>query len=358
VDDASIALLLTTAELSVAITTNVSTARVGDALHFEGLVSNGGAVGATDVVLSFEGPGGPETVNVGAIPAGGSYLFIRDYAAVLADEGLTLTGTLTVTSGGGECDFADNMGSADVLVIGGCTDTDTTCDNWDDDCDGTNDEDYAVPTSCGVGACVSTGVETCVDGVRSDTCAPTLPAPNDATCDNVDDDCDNVLDEDYQGTAACTMVGGCAGVGPTRCTGGQPVLSGVCVLVEAITDVCNGVDDDCDAQTDEDFVPEPVTCGEDACAVGSGETTCSASGVLGDSCDALWSAIPDTTCGVGTSGLNVAYIIVTDAVGKAVGSIRCAQDLAAPNTPVVCDTDTVTGELLVSTDLLCEGVTP
>jgi hypothetical protein len=80
--------------------------------------------------------------------------------------------------------------------------------------------------------------------------------------------------------------------------------------------------------------------------------------VLGDSCDALWSAIPDTTCGVGTSGLNVAYIIVTDAVGKAVGSIRCAQDLAAPNTPVVCDTDTVTGELLVSTDLLCEGVTP
>ncbi len=123
-------------------------------------------------------------------------------------------------------------------------------------------------------------------------------------------------------------------------------------------DGCNGIDDDCDTELDEDFEPEPVSCGVDACAIGMGETTCSATGVPGTTCDELWSDIPDTTCGAGTSGLNVAYIIVSDAVGAAIGSIRCAQDLAAPTTPVVCDTDTVTGELTIYTDLLCEGVAP
>ncbi len=189
-----------------------------------------------------------------------------------------------------------------------------------------------------------------VDCIPSDTI--------DDTCDNVDDDCDGTNDDDYATTETCTTIGGCVGVFNIICQGGDPVPDGACAVTLGVIDVCNGIDDDCDTEIDENFAPQPVSCGVDACAVGMGETTCSATGVPGTTCDELWSDIPDTTCGAGTSGLNVAYIIVTDAVGAAIGSIRCAQDLAAPTTPVVCDTDTVTGELTIYTDLLCEGVAP
>ena len=37
----------------------------------------------------------------------------------------------------------------------------------------------------------------CVDGQVIDSCTPGAPAADDATCDGVDDDCDGVTDEDY-----------------------------------------------------------------------------------------------------------------------------------------------------------------
>ena len=43
--------------------------------------------------------------------------------------------------------------------------SDTQCNATDDDCDGQTDEDYpAAATSCGVGACASTGQRLCVQG--------------------------------------------------------------------------------------------------------------------------------------------------------------------------------------------------
>ncbi|MDP6946599.1 MAG: hypothetical protein QF464_20790, partial [Myxococcota bacterium] len=74
-------------------------------------------------------------------------------------------------------------------------DADTTCDGVDDDCDGATDEDYAVSdTTCGVGACASTGSLTCVAGAESDSCVMGEAAASDTTCDGVDDDCDGATD--------------------------------------------------------------------------------------------------------------------------------------------------------------------
>jgi hypothetical protein len=59
------------------------------------------------------------------------------------------------------------------LCYAPCVATDTTCDNWDDDCDGARDEDYVVvATTCGVGACASTGFNTCQVGVVMNSCLP------------------------------------------------------------------------------------------------------------------------------------------------------------------------------------------
>jgi hypothetical protein len=84
-------------------------------------------------------------------------------------------------------------------TAGGCRHllVDATCDGVDDDCDALFDEDYApVPTTCGVGACASTGATSCLAGSVTDSCTPGTPAPDDTTCDGIDDDCDGSADED------------------------------------------------------------------------------------------------------------------------------------------------------------------
>ena len=70
---------------------------------------------------------------------------------------------------------------------------DSLCDGLDSDCDGRTDEAF-TPESCGVGACVSQS--DCVDGLATQ-CIPAAPlALTDITCDGVDDDCDGDIDED------------------------------------------------------------------------------------------------------------------------------------------------------------------
>jgi hypothetical protein len=69
-----------------------------------------------------------------------------------------------------------------------------TCDGVDNDCNGVVDDGInPTPTTCGVGACASTGQTTCVNGVPGDTCTP--GASSTETCNGVDDDCDGTADE-------------------------------------------------------------------------------------------------------------------------------------------------------------------
>ncbi|MCB9538916.1 MAG: hypothetical protein H6704_22035 [Myxococcales bacterium] len=150
---------------------------------------------------------------------------------------------------------------------GAPADADVRCDGVDEDCDGAVDEDWA-PTDvlCGVGACAAIGRSACVDGARVERCAPAEPAAADPTCDGVDDDCDGLTDEDFAPPTTACGAGACARQTPTRCVDG--VEADVCVPGEPTGDDadCDGVDDDCDGRTDEGFAPRPVTCGVGACA--------------------------------------------------------------------------------------------
>ncbi|MGM0575349.1 MAG: hypothetical protein ACQEXJ_06435, partial [Myxococcota bacterium] len=91
---------------------------------------------------------------------------------------------------------------------------DDACDGQDNDCDGETDEDFAgEATTCGTAPCVAEGEITCVDGELVDTCTPGQGAEADATCDGVDDDCDGSTDEDYAPVDTTCGTGACASGG-------------------------------------------------------------------------------------------------------------------------------------------------
>jgi len=90
------------------------------------------------------------------------------------------------------------------------------CNGLDDDCDGDSDEGLGVSVTCGVGACAKT-IVACTDGTPVD-CVPGTAGTE--ICNGIDDDCDGSIDEDYQGHPTTCGVGACASSGTSQCVGG------------------------------------------------------------------------------------------------------------------------------------------
>lgn len=154
-----------------------------------------------------------------------------------------------------------HLGHGDNLV------GEETCDLVDNDCDGAVDEDengnpLTNPTTCGVGDCEgNTGFETCVNGMFvNDTCDP-FDGASEEFCDGNDNDCDGDVDEDASGnplTRETTCgVGDCAGnTGCETCENGMFGNDTCDPLDGASAENCDGNDNDCDGSVD-----EAVLCG-------------------------------------------------------------------------------------------------
>jgi hypothetical protein len=132
-----------------------------------------------------------------------------------------------------------------------------TCNDLDDDCDGTTDEGFDVGGNCqvGVGACRREGQVAC-DANGGLFCRAQLVPPGQERCGNgLDDDCDGRLDEGFDVGSSCNVgVGGCARSGALVCAFDQ--LRTTCDVDpgQPVVEVCgNRVDDDCDATVDEGF---------------------------------------------------------------------------------------------------------
>ena len=76
---------------------------------------------------------------------------------------------------------------------------DNTCNGVNEDCDAETDEDYLVqPSACGQGVCRGFGSMDCINGQIVNSCVPGTPsASTDTSCNNLDDDCDGPVDEDF-----------------------------------------------------------------------------------------------------------------------------------------------------------------
>jgi hypothetical protein len=249
----------------------------------------------------------------------------------------------------------------DFCVPGNPSASDATCNNVDDDCDGQRDEDFvAQPTQCGAGACQATGVTHCALGVVSDSCSAASGGGNDSVCDGVDSDCDGAVDEGYVPHATTCGVGACVRSGTSSCVGGHEALG--CVAGTPGSDAnCNGIDDDCDGSVDEDYEGHATTCGVGACAA-TGTSQC-VGGVEEPACAALQPLGPDTTCnGVDddcNGSVDDAFVVTTVSCGvgacAATGSITC--DHGQPSNGCHAGTGATSDTTCNGVDDDCDGST-
>ncbi|MEO8179696.1 MAG: RHS repeat-associated core domain-containing protein [Deltaproteobacteria bacterium] len=143
----------------------------------------------------------------------------------------------------------------DSCQSGAPASADASCDGVDDDCDGVADEDYQpLSSQCGIGACSASGDTSCVAGQVVDSCQSGTPASADGTCDGIDDDCNGSADEDYQPLSTQCGIGACSAGGATSCVLAQVVDSCQPGAPAPADASCDGVDDDCDGAADEDYV--------------------------------------------------------------------------------------------------------
>jgi hypothetical protein len=203
--------------------------------------------------------------------------------------------------------FSCVAGSAQSCIVGSCSGSQTcsssctwsactvsageVCNGIDDNCNGVADEGFACilgrTQACSVGACG--GTQTCVAGCSWGACTVTATE----ICNGVDDNCNGVTDEGFTcipgRTQACS-VGACGGTQTCSSSCGW----GSCTVTAV--ESCNGVDDNCNGLTDETFTCRmgatqscTNTCGAagtQSCSAGSCTWgSCCGVEVCGNSCD-------------------------------------------------------------------------
>ena len=157
------------------------------------------------------------------------------------------------------------------------------CDGKDNDCDGQTDEDFTKlgqPCSNGTGACKRTGKFECNKGGTIQVCSAIAGKPTAEVCNNLDDNCDGMIDNNipikkcYTGPAGTKGVGLCK-EGNETCGPGGVVT---CKDTKPAKEICDNKDNDCNGQVD-DNITQTCFDGPGAAGIGnckSGTKTCKA----------------------------------------------------------------------------------
>ena len=193
--------------------------------------------------------------------------------------------------------------------VGGQGPVPEVCDGKDNDCDEETDESFDVgePCTIGVGACRRDGVRVCKSDQTGTECdaVPGNPELWELCGNGIDDDCDDETDEGYEtlGDPCDDGEGECRALGVLECSEAQKDLVCTAQPLPSSVELCNdGLDNDCDGQIDEtDEIAEELRPGQPC---GDGVGACHRDGQyvcndngIGTSCNAV--ALPSAAevCG-------------------------------------------------------------
>jgi len=197
---------------------------------------------------------------------------------------------------------SDGAGGYQAVCQGGTGATPEVCDGIDNDCNGLVDDlarscypagrsecayDAVAKSWTCVGAC-RTGTQACSAGAWQ-PCVGAVTPVAEIACDELDNNCDGLVDENDP-----LPVAGCYPAGMLGCDVASGICIGECALGHMacaankmglscagqripIPELCNGKDDDCDGLVDEDFPTLGQPCNQQSCQ-GAGEFVCNASG--------------------------------------------------------------------------------
>jgi hypothetical protein len=145
-----------------------------------------------------------------------------------------------------------------------------SCDGIDNDCDGRTDENFQATIKSCIKAnqtesdkCEDQAPSVCEAGVEIDGC-DLLPNRSEEMCDGIDNDCDDRIDESLAKSLEANVapgcgVGACFAAAQEKCeeindgTNRRYELVVSCEPLNAQSaEICDGLDNDCDEQVDED----------------------------------------------------------------------------------------------------------